>query len=56
MDLPKNILSYNPPLEYLFTPEEKQAWLQTDPEDREIPIEPKAYKYLRHVPSTPALA
>lgn len=38
--LPTNVHSYNPPEEYLFTAEEKEQWMQQDPEEREIPFIP----------------
>ncbi|CAD8088418.1 unnamed protein product [Paramecium primaurelia] len=53
--LPSNVASYNPPEEYLFTEQEKQQWLQTDPEDRDIPFIPQKFKHLRNVPSSEQL-
>lgn len=49
-NLPKNIESYNPPLEYLFNEEEKEEWLNTDPEERRLNFMPQKYSSLRQVP------
>jgi ribosome biogenesis protein ERB1 len=38
--LPMNVLSYNPPKEYEFTQEERDQWMATDAEDRELPFMP----------------
>ncbi|KAH8675475.1 NUC169 domain-containing protein [Xylariales sp. PMI_506] len=43
-------LSYNPPPEYLPTEEEKKAWEEADPEDREKEYIPQHYDSLRRVP------
>lgn len=43
-------LSYNPPPEYLPTEEERKAWEEQDPEDREKEYLPKKYNSLRKVP------
>jgi ribosome biogenesis protein ERB1 len=43
-------LSYNPPPEYLPTEEEKEAWKNTDPEEREKEYLPQKYDSLRKVP------
>lgn len=43
-------LSYNPPPEYLPNAEEKEAWEQTDPEEREKEYLPAQYDALRKVP------
>lgn len=43
-------LSYNPPPEYLPTEEERKAWEEEDPEDREKDYLPKKYDSLRKVP------
>ncbi|KAJ3356866.1 Ribosome biogenesis protein 1 [Allomyces javanicus] len=51
MALPGHIESYNPPEEYLFTEEEKQAWLDADPEDRKIDFIPQKFTSLRAVPA-----
>lgn len=42
--------SYNPPKEYLLTPEEVEKWEKTDPEDRELDFMPQSYGSLRKVP------
>jgi len=49
MPLPGHIESYNPPDEYLFTKEERRAWEEMDPEDRETNFIPRKYKSLREV-------
>ncbi|OQR84191.1 hypothetical protein ACHHYP_13740 [Achlya hypogyna] len=49
MVLPGHAESYNPPEEYLFTEEEKKAWLEMDPSDREINFIPQKFKSLRDV-------
>lgn len=43
-------LSYNPPEEYLPTEEEKAAWEQLDPEEREKEYLPAKFNSLRKVP------
>lgn len=43
-------LSYNPPPEYLPTAEEKAAWDNEDPEEREKEYLPQQYDSLRKVP------
>ncbi|PSR78237.1 NUC169 domain-domain-containing protein [Coniella lustricola] len=43
-------LSYNPPPEYLPTEEERKAWEEQDPEDREKEYLPKKFDSLRKVP------
>jgi ribosome biogenesis protein ERB1 len=48
--LPKHDESYNPPEEYLPSPEEKLAWENKDPEDRRNNYLPSKYNALRHVP------
>ena len=50
LPLPTNAESYNPPAEYLPTPEEKAAWEATDKEDRERNFLPQKYNALRLVP------
>jgi ribosome biogenesis protein ERB1 len=50
MPLPGNAESYNPPAEYLFTPEEKAAWEAMDPSDRPSNFVPQQYAALRQVP------
>ena len=42
--LPGNELSYHPPKEVMFTEEQKKAWEETPPEDREIDVIPTDYK------------
>lgn len=49
MPLPGHIESYNPPDEYLFTKEERRAWEEADPEDRETNFIPQKFKSLREV-------
>lgn len=49
--LPGNAESYNPPEEYLPTPEERAKWAETDPEDREREFLPQKYAALRLVPA-----
>lgn len=49
--LPGNSESYNPPEEYLPTPEERKKWEETDPEDREREFMPQKYAALRLVPA-----
>lgn len=49
MPLPGHIESYNPPDEYLFTKEERRAWEEMDPEDRETNYMPRKFKSLRDV-------
>ena len=48
--LPGNAESYNPPAEYLYTPEELAAWEAMDPSDRPLNFIPQRFKALRHVP------
>lgn len=48
--LPTNAESYNPPEEYLPTDEEREAWENTDREDRERDYLPQKYAALRNVP------
>jgi ribosome biogenesis protein ERB1 len=49
MPLPGHAASYRPPDEYLFTEEEKEAWLNADPEDRELDFIPQKFDSLRQV-------
>lgn len=51
MKLPGNALSYNPPAEYLFTPEEEKKWHETDEEQRTLDAIPQKFSALRHVPA-----
>lgn len=53
MRLPGHAESYNPPPEYLFTPEEEQKWREQEPEERRINFIPKKYSSLRTVPAYP---
>ena len=50
MKLPIHSESYNPPEEYLLTPEEEKAWNELDPEDRQPKVMPKKFPTLRQVP------
>ncbi|KAK0540602.1 Ribosome biogenesis protein erb1 [Tilletia horrida] len=50
LPLPGHAESYNPPAEYLFTEEEKQAWLAAEPEDRKTSYLPAKHDSLRRVP------
>ncbi|KAK6067037.1 eukaryotic ribosome biogenesis protein 1 [Seiridium cupressi] len=47
---PLHDLSYNPPLEYLPSKDEKKTWEQADPEEREKEYLPQKYDSLRRVP------
>jgi len=49
-NLPGNIESYNPPAEYLFNDEEKEEWLNQEPEERRLNFMPQKYSSLRKVP------
>lgn len=51
--LPTNSESYNPPEEYLPTPEEKREWEEADKEDREKDYLPQKHAALRLVPAYP---
>jgi len=50
LQLPGNAESYNPPAEYLFTPEEEAAWHKMDPSDRPLNFVPHKFGSLRRVP------
>mmetsp|Transcript_17936 Transcript_17936/g.19437 ORF Transcript_17936/g.19437 Transcript_17936/m.19437 type:complete len:840 (+) Transcript_17936:22-2541(+) len=50
MPLPGHAESYNPPEEYLMTPEEEQKYKEAEPEDRPQNFIPTKYNCLRHVP------
>lgn len=50
MSLPDHRESYNPPVEYLLTAEEKAAWEAMDSEDRPHNYMPQKYSALRLVP------
>lgn len=47
---PTNEESYNPPEEYLMTPEEKEEWEKMEPSERERNFVPQKYGSLRKVP------
>ncbi|SCU91279.1 LAMI_0E05336g1_1 [Lachancea mirantina] len=47
---PTNDESYNPPEEYLLTPEEKEAWEKMEPSERERNFLPQKFGALRKVP------
>lgn len=47
---PTNEESYNPPEEYLLSPEEKEQWEKTDPTERDKNFLPQKYGSLRRVP------
>ena len=49
--LPDHRESYNPPIEYLLTDEEKTEWEAMDPEDRPYNYIPQKYPSLRLVPA-----
>jgi ribosome biogenesis protein ERB1 len=51
--LPGHAESYNPPAEYLLTPDETKEWEEMDPEDRPRDFLPKKYSSLRLVPAYP---
>lgn len=53
---PTNAESYNPPAEYLFTPEEEEEWRNTDPSDRTLGFVPRKFDSLRRVPAYEQLA
>ena len=50
MLLPGHAESYNPPVEYLLTEEEKEQYAAMDPSDRPYNFEPQKFSCLRHVP------
>ena len=49
--LPGHAESYNPPEEYLPTPEERAQWEETEPEDRDRDFLPQKHNALRLVPA-----
>lgn len=49
--LPGHAESYNPPPEYLFSPEEEQKWRDTEPSERRMNFIPQKFNSLRQVPS-----
>ncbi|XP_022668446.1 ribosome biogenesis protein bop1-A-like [Varroa destructor] len=50
LKLPGHEESYNPPEEYLFTPEEEAEWHNQDPEERRLNFIPRKFTSLRQVP------
>jgi len=53
--LPGNAESYNPPAEYLPSPEERAAWESEEPSERSANYLSEKYPCLRHVPAYPNL-
>eukprot|EP00163_Fabomonas_tropica_P020799 TRINITY_DN366_c1_g1_i1.p1 TRINITY_DN366_c1_g1~~TRINITY_DN366_c1_g1_i1.p1 ORF type:complete len:785 (+),score=122.94 TRINITY_DN366_c1_g1_i1:314-2668(+) len=53
MALPGHAESYNPPVEYVPTEEEANAWALLDPEDRPYNFVPAKYSSLKSVPAYP---
>ncbi|XP_026191068.1 ribosome biogenesis protein BOP1 [Cyclospora cayetanensis] len=51
LPLPSHAESYNPPEEYLFTPEEEAEWRALPPENRPLPFLPQKFSALRRVPA-----
>lgn len=51
MKLPGHEESYNPPPEYLLTPEEEEKWKEKEPEERKLDFIPQKYSSLRRVPA-----
>ncbi|KAH8926717.1 BOP1NT-domain-containing protein [Atractiella rhizophila] len=49
LPLPTHEESYNPPAEYLFSPEELKEWEEAEPSDRRIDFVPKKFDSLRKV-------
>ncbi|NXV05729.1 BOP1 protein, partial [Cettia cetti] len=49
--LPGHAESYNPPPEFLLSPEEKLAWEQQDPAERRLSFIPQQFPSLRAVPA-----
>lgn len=49
--LPEHMESYNPPAEYLLTPEEEKTWSGLDPQDRPHNFLPHKHSNLRSVPA-----
>ena len=50
-NLPSHTESYNPPEEYLFSPEEENEWHEKLPMNRELEYLPQKHSCLRRVPS-----
>jgi ribosome biogenesis protein ERB1 len=55
MKLPTHAESYNPPAEYLLSPEEQQQWKAAHPDDRKTNFLPQKYSALRLTPAYPPL-
>ncbi|NXE70886.1 BOP1 protein, partial [Calcarius ornatus] len=53
MPLPGHAESYNPPPEFLLSPEEERAWRQQDPSERRPGFLPRRFPSLRAVPAYP---
>ncbi|XP_064393432.1 ribosome biogenesis protein bop1-B-like isoform X2 [Halichondria panicea] len=53
LKLPGHAESYNPPPEYLPTPQERDEWAGQDPEDRDKEYLPQQFDSLRQVPAYP---
>lgn len=51
LPLPGHAESYNPPSEYLWSPEEIKAWEDEDEQDRKLSHVPQKYDALRRVPA-----
>ncbi|ESN91959.1 hypothetical protein HELRODRAFT_90115 [Helobdella robusta] len=49
MPLPGHAESYNPPPEYLFTPEEEKKWRESEESERRINFIPRKFRSLREV-------
>lgn len=50
MILPQHVESFNPPQEYLLTPEEENEWNSLDPEDRLQNFLPRKFSAMRNIP------
>ncbi|NXM62917.1 BOP1 protein, partial [Illadopsis cleaveri] len=53
MPLPGHAESYNPPPEFLLSPEEEQSWEQQEPSERRLNFLPRKFRSLRAVPAYP---
>ncbi|KAM3679735.1 ribosome biogenesis protein BOP1 [Ammospiza maritima maritima] len=53
MPLPGHAESYNPPPEFLLSPEEELAWQQQEPSERRLAFLPRRFPSLRAVPAYP---
>ncbi|KAK6093141.1 Ribosome biogenesis protein erb1 [Batrachochytrium dendrobatidis] len=51
MTLPEHMESYNPPAEYLYSPEEEKKWKETDAEDRQKNFIPQKFNSMRRIPA-----